>query len=383
MRKTAWLSALAAVALSGCGTDAPETVSFGRSIKDSPNKQITQFRPGPGSEMAPAAPPGKATPGHPAITASSSAPGGPMPSIFRADLTAIGKYKSADGATLEVVGVCRATDDNVTCWKLDGSDSKDLVGFIKADLAKQAPANPYAGAFTFRFGRKNRIVIVKSTQPTGMVGASFAIVGVGARPNLGGFGMQTTESTVQGQTSHYELRACAEDLKATTTTLHALEYQSAAPSKAIDCRMGANVAVNGETYTINTIVPQDKNTSGPFNGLPSWIIRFKCNRNGPSPSSVQLDFLDASGHALQYVDPAGKPVSDEEYQRMIQKNSGNSENEPVNVSTYRRARVQINGQPDGLYVATSFDPSLISKIAIRVTYSRSIDIAGIPLDPKH
>ena len=97
--------------------------------------------------------------------------------------------------TVEVEGVCKLTEDSAICWKPNG-DKNDLLATELTNAIK-AKTDNYSSNFQFKFLKKNRILVVKSTTKPDKPGTQSMNYGYGLMNDNGG-GYNGVEGWAQG-----------------------------------------------------------------------------------------------------------------------------------------------------------------------------------------
>ena len=86
--------------------------------------------------------------------------------------------------TVEVEGVCKLTEDSAVCWKPNGDKNESLA--TELTNAIKAKTDNYSSNFQFKFLKKNRILVVKSTTKPDKPGTQSMNYGYGLMNDNGG-----------------------------------------------------------------------------------------------------------------------------------------------------------------------------------------------------
>ncbi|HLP00270.1 MAG TPA: hypothetical protein VK171_16855 [Fimbriimonas sp.] len=79
-----------------------------------------------------------------------------------------------DTQIIEVEGVCKLTEDEAICWKPNGDSNDELAKELTSAI--ESNTNSYSNGFQFKFKKKNRILVLKTTTPPrkpGQEGGSY------------------------------------------------------------------------------------------------------------------------------------------------------------------------------------------------------------------
>jgi len=402
------VSALASFSLLGCNEEEPVmtgNVSAARVPGEPPPMLLP--RPGssggppaapwirPGSDLAPVGKPDEApsTPVQsPRPYATNMPPARPPTDAPRSDETVSGIYKASDGNIVEVEGVCKITEDSIVCWKPDGRPNEELAKKIKEGMEKSRPSGySPSQSFSLQYGKKNRLVVLKLTQPVNATGAHLDVRSIGSDSQGGGgyFNAMLSPSHVAGPNQpyiHFESRMIAENPSEKAATAHLNFFRPIQESVRIVAKAGTSATFGGENFTIARIDKgSPQNLSG---GQPEtiWTVTVRSDHNGARGVNIALVPLDASGQRIDYIDADGNPVTREVYDREMQQRRETMGRSGYSASTppkYQPATLYgISRQPYQTDFMFRINPAKVSKFAISGGTVRYIDLTGIALDPK-
>ncbi|MBX3119577.1 MAG: hypothetical protein KF784_10970 [Fimbriimonadaceae bacterium] len=363
MRPLICVLSLLALTLSGCGNQ-------------SENGDSREGAPSASSGFEPASP-------RPTNTSTGNTPANTPPA--KPDITVEGTYKNAEGAQAEIVGVCQMNEADIACWTYDGEPDKDLRERMLAALKAPQWASANVPTMSFKFGRKNRIIIMKITSPPVQQGkplANINVGGVGSGELRGGvtlgIGPLTGyKSAGTGSYSRIEYRVVSETNDKSTTSIRLLQNDPIQETKELVCQAGETVNLAGQIYKISAIYPgvRDQYLQS-FNTRrgAAWTVAIdRSSIDGP-PVIASLSLKDTEGNALLYSDEEGKPYSTEMYVRSFEQN-GRVRGAGLAMST-------VHNTPRHVSVILYVDPTKVGKLVLAGTRTKIVEIVGIPLDPK-
>jgi|GEM_PF-3105873 len=422
MNKTIFAMPFVFAALVGCHQESkPDFDSVALENKSRSNGGIPPDRLAPAplgghaTDMTPVSPPGSAStpkanasapvasgPARMTIGGGTGAPvvrgpGGPaFPPEAKADETASGTYKSSGGTSVEVEGICKISEDEIQCWKPDGSAHEDLAGKIKAAIERQ---QPYGGSMgmNIQYGKKNRLVVFKVSQPTNSRSGYVNIQNVGSGRFGGGFGVSLDEPRMFNNSQpfyiHYETRSVAEEKSANSTTARLTEFVEIPDQPTLENKVGAKVTFGGERQTLASI---KKGSDQPvYLGNPDeakrpvWTLILQSNTVSKRPVNFTLSPTNLAGQPIMYVDDQGNPMSDEEYRKAISdyeqkmrdmpRQSNGQPAQRLGFPHYGPAVYATRREGNMTTVILRVDPAKIGKFVLHGGTTRYIDLTGIPL----
>ncbi len=306
----------------------------------------------------------------------------------KADETVTGKFTSAH-QTIEIDAICSYAD-SIRCWDVNGNRNSNAEEKINQAISRSADQGYGSNQVSMRLGSKNRLLIIKNTRQQRMqhnMGEMMSYVHV----QSAGFSSVMNHASLQldqpqfdhQSTTHtnYEIRTVAESSSAKTTTLRLSRTDVAPESKEILLKKGEKTTVAGITVEIVSIKegypPHQRRISDQ---AKVWTVTFK-HSNSASPNQANFNPipLGQDGKPVQMVDENGNPISNEEMQkRMSQEHKPDSPRR----SMLRSAQGGTVNDGKNLFLTLFADPKKLKGLQIRVSYTKNIDITGIPLDPR-
>lgn len=317
-------------------------------------------------------------------------PGMASVSMPPADETVTGNYKTDRGEIIEVEGVCKISEDSISCWRWDGSAHADLASRVKDAIEFQ---HRLGGTWNYgvAYGKKNRVVVFKWTHPMAGDRTSLGLMNVGDL-NTGAYMNLSLRSVNQPANGvEYQTRMAATDLSAKTTSARLVLYTTIPEPPRIEPKVGAKAAFGGETFTITGIKTGAPSTYHvPPNSGPSdlaWTISIKSTQKTKPPLEIYLNPLDAKDDPIRYVDAKGSVASAEAYRKAMDEYNAKVGKgaHPMTLPRpkYGLAFINVNEKPDGVIeVVTHVNPAKVKSFRIGGVRKKQIDLTGIPLDPK-
>jgi len=188
------------------------------------------------------------TVGVPSGSSGASARGMGMqrPPLPPADETANLQFDSGS-STVEVIGVCKVTEEGASCWKPDGRPDKELSSAMESQLHSNM------GPTTFRFKRKNRFVVVRETRKVSSDGPS-AYIQYQGDPFLSGSTIYLKNDGVYSNAPvDIKAHSLAVDSDSTEGRVRFLVSTPIAHPPIINLRVGESITFNGITAKIKSI----------------------------------------------------------------------------------------------------------------------------------
>ena len=252
--------------------------------------------------------------------------------------------------------------------------------------------------FSFQYGRKNRLIVFKTTRPNnGGPGGYLSVQGVGFYTNGTGFTSLNLDeprmfNNAQSTFVQYQAHSVSEDKTATKTTARLSEFTSIAEHPTLQNKPGATVKFGGEVHTLVSI--KKGVTAQVFLGdpeeqkQPKWTLTLRSTHNSPHPLSLSLVALDATGQPIAHVDDKGNPVSEEEYrkqmteyQRKMETNYRQGIRAQVTFPRFVPVIAYASSRDGSLSVILRVNPAKVAQFALNGGITRYIDITDIPLGP--
>lgn len=307
-------------------------------------------------------------------------------------VNAVGGRYEAGNLSVQTLGACSYTVDAISCWDLEGKPSPSLSERLESH---------YLGSngndLQFKFRRKNRLVVVRTT---GMNGNSVSL-----QTDQGGYGGSGQIYDSQGQTSLQWLNL-AVDSSATTANIQATVYNaSLVKNLDLNFRKGEKAVFQGSNIEIGSATPLpkvkrrgDRPRYEVFDGQRGygyiaegrdqgswWTIAIGAD---PVAGGQMLGIsqpMDKTGKPILYVDKDGKIVSPVKYLESVPKDpNGQVIYGATQSSKYFQARFQSanSNVPSTQTILTNIDPSEIAKVRLSYNPPTVVRFTDIPLDPK-
>lgn len=254
------------------------------------------------------------------------------------------------GHKVEIQGVCSYTQTDVDCWNIDGADHPELERTIREAIKEQKDYLPANVGIAPDFpNRKSRIVVFRLTNPASSSEQSDR-VSLTLDANSARTPHFNLLRSMQRVGSSYSQDVAQLALGRKDETQTSLRFIQVGPEKQdalIECKLHATARLGNAKYQLMSMM---SSTPRNNNGLavskePVWTLKLR--GFGPAENFVvsQFELLDAKGKRI----PAIKAV----------------------VSSR-----------DSMELIISVDPKKVSKLKFSGTLKRTIEIAGIPLDPR-
>jgi hypothetical protein len=333
----------------------------------------------------------------------AGAPGLPpgAPPKPQVDETATLSYTTPSGLKAEIVGVCKVTEDSVSCWDADGEPMPDLQQRVEWALSH----GPW-DFISLTYKKKNRLVVAETVTPIQRVstaqgffagGLSLESVGDGRwrgslqldQPN----GMAFTPGKPM---KHLEGRFTATERNERTTSAYFSYVQQIPTRETLALRTGASCHIGDAGLEIASIVqggklpgrPTGLGYMGPSEHRPEWTITVKIlNPKSKYRISLQVDnvYVDSNGRIVsQHEVEKAQEARSQQMREFAGKPHGPGEAIPgagqlgVKPVSFRLAG---GSEAEVAYVVDA-DPAEIKRITATATRSERIELKGIRLDPK-
>lgn len=269
-------------------------------------------------------------------------------------------------------GVCKYSEDSVQCWDPQGAASAVLTGKMKDALLK----NSYYGQISY--GKKNRIAVFKVEPEKDAHGNQYNL-----SASSGGFEIGTDDPS-----DRYATVRIVETTEATEGTVRYSLNRSEPESGILKLAVGEQITYQGRTAKIEKIVKSDIGAADNRTRYV-WTIFGKgsvgnWSRLLASKDGVSIPAVDINGNpayvAFELIAP------DARY-------SGMSPT-PLKKYHYFRPYFGTGMNPYGYYdsgypsapnefsISMNIDPTKVLGMKFQSWGSQTIEISGIPLDPK-
>jgi hypothetical protein len=300
------------------------------------------------------------------------------------DVTVAKRYVSDLGFTIEGLGACAITPDTVQCWDMEGRADSDLSERIRAYYLVNQHAQ-----ITFRFGRKTRYLVVRSSRSG--FGVNFQ--------NANGSHLSATSFSNSGEGPAIQWVRVEAEKEAKEASVIAQLGDVAPPNRVeIPFKAGQRANVVGIQIEVGRVADEPKKKDAPPQGTFSggnafrgfgiegraWNVVMGIERGGSQAALGGFDVIGLDGRLIAYVDRKGNPVSGVEYLRA---NPGGYPTSPPSEgrpNPYINAVFQSTGwQAAGASIyQTNVNPAKIGALRVTATLTQQVQITDFPLDPR-
>lgn len=302
---------------------------------------------------------------------------------FGANPIEVERVFKSDFGSIELVGVCKATESTVNCWTPERKPFLDMETKVKKALGSRM--------MDVQFCKKNRLAIFRMKLPPmnaqqpvrlweGMSGNAFAISSNGGDYNK-------PRDFITGVEIHAEPAALTGHVSTTIT-------RSAPISDGLRLEAGQELVYQGFVYKVIQIVKSNLDPVVYGIANPRWTIVMSAVKKGevdPAPYAAGNWYaIDRDGLMVRGVDPEGKPVfvDGDELQRIAMFH-GSGQLKPGPDPRLFEAKVTPSSQGyygprvgDQYALVTNIDPKYITSLRAQGGTWQTLTINGIPLDPK-
>lgn len=304
--------------------------------------------------------------------------------VGRSDLepeeSAVGLYKATDGGQVEVVGICKVGEGTVSCWTNSGDKNPTLEAQVKPVLERQGMP-PFKSP-----GKKNRLIVFKSSQPTYKIAYALERVG-GARPvHAGLFGMPAPE-----QRGRWFGAWLAADVNAKATNAEIRKITLLDEQTRFKTSAGTTFDYAGAKVRVKELKEVTKTTPIKLErDQRLWQLTLESSDTAARGLDLILSGLNRAGDVFERADEKGNPLTDKERNRMIEERERKiRQHEPVlfpNPLHALSAREAVQGpierKGNQRVYLVNVNPSKIDKFQARGNKSTFIEFKDIKLDPK-
>lgn len=316
------------------------------------------------------------------------------PELPKADETVENSYSSG-GTKVEIEGGCHITEDSIVCWKQDGSGHPELVQRIKDSFARDQ-GNGFS-RIQFRYGRKNRVIVFKTTQEQmanrrggGYVtvsqlgddfGASFINLQLNDEMNMN---RQPNQPFVC-----YEARYISVEPSETTTSARLSVTEMEPENPSLEAKVGASAKIAGSSFTIQSIEPFVEDRTMGYRDVigngKAWRIVLK--RTGDAARRVMVGAMprDEKGVQIAYTNSKGDPVDYQEYSKAMNYDPKNPRGFIEAQRRFRSAQSYPlparDGKPsDEIVLISTVNPKKVGSYILQGSTNKSVELKGIRLD---
>lgn len=302
------------------------------------------------------------------------------------DIVASQKY-DAGSASIELVGVCKATETEAICWGPSGAPDAELEAQFRAGFTASEHRN-----LPLRVGSKTRVAVFKITNPGYSERAEGAIDTHFSSTFGGYFDWPNRGVSSSGSEPRVEYKAAVimADPSETVGQVSTYIRRQEKPSARMPVREGARIDYLGTTYTIRKIV---KTQLDPLvyaaQGANRWVIAMTAEtKEGAYRGQGGWAAIDDSGLVVRAVDKDSNPVLvDPQTMVNLQQQQFPGRGAPVSTPKVFSAQFmpsqQYGGQiGDDYPIYTNINPAKIKEIFVFGSSAQRLVITDIPLEPR-
>jgi hypothetical protein len=293
-----------------------------------------------------------------------------------------------DFGSLQLMGVCKATETEGVCWGPNGERNADLeeqfkLAFAAADY-RYLPLRP---------GQKTRVAVFKITNPP--YDSSKASIEANFPSQYGGsFDFPYRGTSSMAGEPRVEIRSATIIAKPSDTTAQVSTSirREHAPSERMPLKEGASLEYLGTTYRIHKIV---KTTLDPLvyaqAGSNRWVIAMTAEtKEGSYKGSGGWVAIDEAGLVIRAVDKDGNPVvvdpmmlQNMRQQQMVPGRPGTVNTPKIFDAQFAPSYAYNQQRGDDYPIYTNINPAKIKAIYAFGSSSQKLTITDIPLEPKN
>ncbi|HWA84160.1 MAG TPA: hypothetical protein VG820_12025 [Fimbriimonadaceae bacterium] len=287
----------------------------------------------------------------------------------------VSRTYQGDGLKFQGIGVCEVRPDKVSCWNMDGAADPDLTKQVDDYYRTNANAE-----ISFRFGRKNRLLVV-AKQPSREINVNYQSVG-GNYAAMAGYSQNGLP---------FDLVNMAADASQSEVGIVVNLYGLPGPTPVVvPFKKGETATYGGVQIEVGAYTPvKPEEGTNPY-GLPTSgkncrvVLGTESQGTRVSAYGYSYSALDGQGKPIRYVDKNGEPVSDMKVLEDASPATNPRFPGASPSSKYPSAHFQA-GSPSTAG-ATSFytnvNPARIGSLKIYASSQKRILINGFPLDPR-
>jgi hypothetical protein len=289
----------------------------------------------------------------------------------------VSRVYEADGVKVEGVGVCDITSQKVSCWNMDGAEDAGLSQRVSNFFLSS-----YGNEVSFRFGRKNRWLVLRKAMPAGNSG-NFQFNGNYAS------GIQVYD---QGTPVLELVRISLESPEKEAAISMSLYGLAGPPAVSLPFKTGEKATYDGveiqigASQSVKPAPPGQPFSMGARTGK-QWSVVIGLERPAGSQANAPFSFelLGKDSKPIRYVDKNGEPVSD---LKVLEESQGNLPGRSYpgsSINAKYSAASFTTGSPSTVAAMTAYtnvDPSRIGALRLSSSRQKNVLITGFPMDPK-
>jgi hypothetical protein len=305
-------------------------------------------------------------------------------------------YSASDGSTVQGVGVCSFTAENVSCWNMDGAPAPDL-----GDRIRSYYVATYGNELSFAFGKKNRLLVLeRSNSQTGAnlsnPDGGYAPTGQINQNGNGPYLFWAREGFDKGA-KQGSIIASIYGLPGPKPVVVPFAEGSKATFEDVAVVLGGYKEITNEPGNMNNGFPGGFGGGGIIDGMrpagasktaaqkpKAWLIFLSVENSANAMGQLSYVALGKDGKQINYVDRQGNPVSDVTFlKETAGKNPSPYMPAPQN-GKYLTANLQSYGPSAGTAwsLQSNINPAKIGSLKVSMGHQVRVLITGFPLEPK-
>lgn len=270
------------------------------------------------------------------------------------------RYVAPNGSTVEGIGVCAPTVEDVSCWDMHGTADPNLSELVRAKLLTE----PRSLNLVFR--RKNRILVLRHSSDL-YLNFSFQD------------GRYAPETQIADRNGEGSMRLISFDsgLDVESASLN-IKLQSSQPESfsELQPKLKAQTTLGGKTFQVSAIKRSDVSkapNSSPFGQGDKTI--WEIHLTGPTLSDPDAQLYasgwkDNSGRAVNWVNNSGRLVAQTPETAFVGP-----------TARVRNISASVRFEEGGLVVVTNVNPTEVGRVNLVMNVSRNFVLTGFPLEP--
>ncbi|MBS1701916.1 MAG: hypothetical protein JST12_09665 [Armatimonadetes bacterium] len=295
----------------------------------------------------------------------------------------------AGDRTVEVEGVCKLTEDEAMCWKPNGDRNDDLAKELTNAI--QSRSDDYSSNFQFKFMKKNRILVLKTTTAPPQPGrqgfsGSFGLMNdyqhgpgftEGWTQNYSFFNQSSSTGFDQSRIERQVLTgAFNKDTKTFPLRYQITSYSPSNQDKASIPFQKGPFTIDGNTYEIVSISDKGDRGNPPMmrsgNQPPMKysFIGLKVVKITNPYSVVNLMPADDSGQPYGGLDDKGNPITQAE----AQKQRADDQKKMLEAQQSGKPYDYSRSMSNRYLLSLSLDPSYLSSGGANITRMMQINV---------